>query len=137
MVATEVEKEEVDSDKKEKPPDPTHEELKEMFGFTNLSMHHSNGDDVANFGFCQVGTHTNEVPMLNPTTPGLDYKDEATTSAVADNSMKTGLTFANIVHGNHPSKLVARVNPVIYAQNKNFPQKKQVARFTLARWKLY
>ena len=71
------------------------------------------------------------------TTPGLDYKDEATTSAVDDNSMKTGTTFANIVHGNHPSKLVARVNPVIYAQNKNFPQKKQVARFTLARWKLY
>ena len=58
VVATEVEKEEVESDKTENPPEPTHEELKDMFGFTNLSVHHIDGDNVAYFGICQVGTHT-------------------------------------------------------------------------------
>ena len=108
-----------------------------MFGFTNLSVHHSNGDDVTDFGFCQVGTHTDEVPMLDPTTSGVDEKDDATTSVVADNSMKTGMVFLDIVHGNQSPKSVARVNPVIHAQKKHFPQKKQVARFTLAWWNLY
>ena len=43
VVATKVEKEELESDNMEKPPKTTHEELKEMFGFTNLSMNHSDG----------------------------------------------------------------------------------------------
>ena len=51
VVTTEVEKEEVESDKTENPPEPTHEELKEIFGFTNLKVHHSNRDDVTYFGF--------------------------------------------------------------------------------------
>ena len=42
VVAIEVEKDQLESDNTEKPPSPTHEELKEMFGFTNLSVHHSN-----------------------------------------------------------------------------------------------
>ena len=100
-------------------------------------MHHSDGDNVVDFCFCQVGTHTDEVPMLDPTTSGVDKNNDATTSVVADNSMKTGMVFLDIVHGNQSPKSVARVNPVIHAQKKYFPQKKQVARFTLAWWNLY
>ena len=73
-----------------------------MFGFTNLSVHHSNGDDVPDLGFHQVGTHTDEVPMLDPTTSGVDKNNDATTSVVADNSMKKGMVFSDIVHGYHP-----------------------------------
>ena len=51
LVVTEVQKEDVDPDKTENPSEPIHEEVKEMVGFTNLSVHHSDGDDVANFGF--------------------------------------------------------------------------------------
>ena len=91
MVATEVEKEELESEKTENPPDPTHEELKEMFGFTNLSVHHSNGDDIADFSFCQVGTHTDKVTMLKPTTSGVDEKYDTTTPVVADNKTNTGI----------------------------------------------
>ena len=100
-------------------------------------MYHSDGDDVADFGLCQVGTHTYEVPMLNPTTSGVDEKDQSTTSVVADNRMKTFMTFADIFSGNQSPKSVARVNPVIPDQKKHVPQNKQVARFTLSWWKLY
>ena len=100
MVATEVDKDEVESDNTENPPDTTHEELKEMFGFINLSVHHSDVDDIADFGFYQVGTHTYEVPMLNPITSGVDRKDDATMSVVSDNRMKTGMIFADILRGN-------------------------------------
>ena len=72
LVATKVEKEEVESYKIEKPPRPKYEELKEMFGFKNLRVHHRDGDDVADFGFCQVGNHTDKVPMINLTTSGVD-----------------------------------------------------------------
>ena len=112
---TEVDKEEVDSDKTEKPPDPTHEELKEMFGFTNPRVHHRDGNDVADFSFCQVGTHTDEIPMLTPTISGVGDKDYTTTSVVADNRTKTGTKFAYIVHRNQLTKSVIRVNPVIPA----------------------
>ena len=71
-----------------------------MFGFTNLSVHHSNADDAADFGFFQVGTHTDEVAMLNPTTSGLYKKDDATTDMVSDNMIKTGMKFSDIVRGN-------------------------------------
>ena len=86
-----------------------------MFRFTNLSVHHHNGDDVANFGFCQVVTGTDEVAMLNPTTLGVDEKDDATTSVVLDNRMKTGIKFVDIVCGNQSPKSVAGNNPVIPA----------------------
>ena len=137
VLATDVQKEQVESDKTEKPPDPTHEEIKEMFGFKNLRVHHSDGDDVADFGFCQVGNHTDKVPMINPTTSGVDQKYDTTTSMVADNKMKTGMKFAYILRGNKSPKSTVRVNPVIRSQNKRVPQKKQVARFTLACWGLY
>ena len=75
--------------------------------------------------------------MLNPTTSGVDYKDDATTSVFADNRMNTGMTSADIVRGNHYPKSVMRVNPVIFSHKKHVPQKKQVVRFTLAWWKLY
>ena len=103
-----------------------------MLGFTNLSVHHSDGDDVTYFGFCQVGTYTDEVPVLNSTTSVVDEKDDATTSVVSDNSMKTGMTFAYIVYRNQSPKKVARVNPVIPAQQNHVPQKNQVLQFTLA-----
>ena len=106
VVATEFEKEEVDPDKTEKPTDPTHEELKEMFGFTKLSVHHSDGYNVADFGFCQVGNHTDNVPILNTTTSGVDEKDDATTSMVVDNMMNTGMEFVDIVRGNRSPKSV-------------------------------
>ena len=106
MVETEVEKEEVESDKTEKPPDSTREKVKEMFGFTNPSMHHSDGDDVADFCFFQLGTHTDEVPMINPTTSGEDENYEVTTSVVDDNRMNMGMKFANIVCGNQSLKSV-------------------------------
>ena len=67
-------------------------------------MPYSNGDNVTDFGFCQVGTHTAEVPMLKSTTPGGDEKDESTTSMVYDNRMKTGMMFADIVRGNQSPK---------------------------------
>ena len=70
--------------------------------------------------------------MLNPTTSGLYENDDTTTSVVADNMMKTVMTFADIVHGNHNPKSSARVNPVIPAQQKHVTQKNQVAQFTLA-----
>ena len=68
VVAPEVEKEEVDSDKTENQTYPTHEEFKEMFGFRNLSVHHNNGDGVADLDVYQVRTYTDEGTMINPTT---------------------------------------------------------------------
>ena len=115
----------------EKPPDPTHEEPKEIFGFTNLSVHHSDGDYVTNFGFCQVGTNTEAVPVPNYTTLGLDETDEAIMSKVADTKTKTRMEFSDIVHGNQPPKSVARVNPVLPIHKNPVTQKKQVARFKL------
>ena len=108
-----------------------------MFGFTNLNVHHIDGDDVAGVFFCQVGTHTDEVPMLNPATSVLDKKYYATTSVVADNRIKMGMMFADILCVNQSPKSVGRVNPGIPSQKKHVPQKEQVAWFTLARWKLY
>ena len=67
----------------------------------------------------------------------MDKKDEATTSVVSDNRMKTGMEFADIVRGNQSPKLVARINPVMNSQKKHVPQKKQAARFTLVWWNLY
>ena len=93
-----------------------------MFGFKNLSVHHINGDNITDFGFYQVGTHTYEVPMLNPTTSGVDEKDQSTTSVVADNRMKTFMTFADIFSGNQSPKSVARVNPVIPDQKACDPE---------------
>ena len=75
--------------------------------------------------------------MLNPTTSGVDENNESTTSVVADNRMKTVMTFADIVRGNQSPKSVAMVNPVIPAQKKHVPQKKQVAWFTFSWWELY
>ena len=75
--------------------------------------------------------------MPNPTTSGVDEKDDTTTSVVDDNRKKTRMEFADIVRGNHTPKSVARVNPIIPAQKKHVPQKKQVARFILAWWKLH
>ena len=48
VVVVEVDKEEVQA---QNPPEPTNEEFKEMFGFTNLIVEHSNGDDVTNICF--------------------------------------------------------------------------------------
>ena len=86
-----------------------------MFRFTNLSVHHHNGDEVVDFGFCQVVTGTDKVAMLNPTTLGVHEKDDATTSVVPDNRMKTGIKFVDIVRGNQSPKSVAGINPVIPA----------------------
>ena len=137
VVATEVEKEDIKSENTEKPPDPTHEEIKDTFGFTNISMHHSDGDDVTDFGFFQVGTNTEAVPVPNSTTLGVDETDDTITSMVDDTKMKTGMNFADIVRGNQSPKSVARVNPFIPDQKMHVPQNKQVARFTLAWWKPY
>ena len=57
VVVTEVEKEEVESDKTENPPHPTHEALKDMFGFTNLIVHHRDGENVVDSVLFQLGTH--------------------------------------------------------------------------------
>ena len=54
LVATAVEKEEVESDNTENPPEPTHEELKDIFGFKNLVVHHRDVYDVADFVLFQV-----------------------------------------------------------------------------------
>ena len=75
--------------------------------------------------------------MLNPKKSGVDEKDYATTSVVADKRTKKGMTFADIVRDNQNPKSVVRVNPVIPDQKKHVPQKNQVARFTLAWRKLY
>ena len=104
VFATEVQKNEVESDKTENPPDTTYEELKEMFGFTNLSVYHSDGDKVVDFGFYQVVTHNDEVPMLNPTTSGVDEIDDSTTYMVADNRVKKGMVFVDIVCDNQSPK---------------------------------
>ena len=56
---------------------------------------------------------------------------------VADNRIKMGMMFADILCVNQSPKSVGRVNPVIPSQKKHVPQKEQVAWFTLARWKLY
>ena len=106
-------------------------ELKEIFEFTNLSMHRRDGDDVSDFGFCQVGTHTDKVPIRKPTTSGVDEKNDATMSVVDDNRMNTVMTFADIVHGNQSPKSVTRVNPIIPDQKKQVLQNKKVVRFTL------
>ena len=66
VVATEVEKEDVDSDKIKKPPEPTNEEFKEIYGFKNQSVHHNDGDDDVEFGFLKVGTNTEAFPMPIP-----------------------------------------------------------------------
>ena len=75
--------------------------------------------------------------MLNPTTLGVDEKNAATTSLVADNRMKIGMKFEDIVHGNHYPRSFAGVNPVIPDQKKHVLQKKQFTRFTPACWNLY
>ena len=137
LVATAVEKEEVESDNTENPPEPTHEELKDIFGFKNLNVHHRDGDDVADFGFCQVGTHTDKVPMINPETSGVDDKYDATMTVISDNRMNTGMTFVDIFCGNQPPKSVVRVRHVIPTQKKHMTQKNQVARFTRAWWNMY
>ena len=103
-----------------------------MFGFTNLSVHHSDVDDVTDFDFFQVVTNTGAVLVPKPTTLGVDDTDDVITSVVADIKMNTGMTFANIVHGNQSLKSVARVNPVLPIHKKPVTQKKQAARFTLA-----
>ena len=72
-------------------------------------MHYSDEKNITDFGICQVGTHTDEVLMLKSTTLGGDEKDEATMSMVADNRIKTGMPFADIVRGNQSLKSVARV----------------------------
>ena len=100
-------------------------------------MHHRDGDNVTDFGFYQLGTHTDKVPILNHTTSGEDEKDYATTSVVADNRTKKVMTFADIVRDNQNPKSVVRVNPVIPSKKNHVPQKKQVVRFTLAWWKIY
>ena len=69
--------------------------------------------------------------MLNPTTSGVDEKDDATTSVFSDNRMNTGMIFAEIVRGNKSSKSVTKVNSVIPAQ------KNQAAWFILAWWYMY
>ena len=93
-----------------------------MFGFTNLSVHHIDGDDVAGVFFCQVGTHTDEVPMLNPATSVLDKKYYATTSVVADNRIKMGMMFADILCGNQSPRSLVRVKPVIPDQKACDPE---------------
>ena len=108
-----------------------------MFGFKNLIVHHSDGDDVADFGLCQVETHTDEVTMLNPIMSGVDDNNDSTTAVVADTMMKMGMTFEDIVRGNHSTNSFVRVNPVIPSQKKHMYQKKQVARFILVWWNLY
>ena len=95
MVSTEGYKEETESDKTEKPPETTHEDRKDIIGFTNIIVHHIDVDDVVDVGFCQVGTDTDVFTM--------DEKDDATTSVVDDNRMKTGMIFLDIVRGNQPS----------------------------------
>ena len=132
MYAKEVDKEQVESENTENHPEPTYKELKEMFGFKNLSVHHINVENVAYFGFFQVVTHTENFTMLNPTTSGVEKKGDSTRCMVANNRINTGMAFADIVRGNQSPKLVARVNPVIPDQQKHVPQKKQVMRLTLA-----
>ena len=94
-----------------------------MFGFKKLSVHNRDGDDVADFGFCQVGAHTDKVPMRNPKKSGVDEKYYTITSVVADKRIKTGMKFTDIVRGNQSPKSVVRVKSAITAQNKHVPQK--------------
>ena len=68
-----------------------------MFGFTNLIVHQNDGNDVTDFGFCQVGTHNDKVTILTPIISGVNEKDDATTPVVDDKMMKTGITFAYIL----------------------------------------
>ena len=89
-----------------------------MFGFTNLSLHHRYGYDVTDFGFCQVGTKTEAVPVPNSTTSAVDEMDDAITSMVDDTKMKTGMNFSDIVRGNQSPKSVARVNPFLPVYKK-------------------
>ena len=95
-------------------------------------MHHSDGDYVTDFGFCQEVTHNDAVPIPKPTTSVVDENNDSTPYVVADNRMRTVMKFADIVRGNHPPKSVASVNPVIPSHKKDLTQKNQVARFTLA-----
>ena len=129
MVAAEVDKEKAEA---ENPPDTTHEEIKNMPGFTKLSVHQSDGDDVTNFGFCQVVTNTESVTEPNYTMSGVDKTDEDITSVVTDTNMSTGVIFADIVHGHQSPKSVERFNPVLTVQKNPVTQKKLVARFMLA-----
>ena len=75
--------------------------------------------------------------MLNPTMSGVDEMDDATTSVVVDNKMKTLIKFPAIVHGNLPPKSVSRVNPIKPDHKKHVPKKNQFTLFKLAWWKLY
>ena len=59
-----------------------------MFGSTNLSVHHSDGDDVTNFGFWQVVPNNEAVPVPNPTTSVVDETDDAITFMVGDESFQ-------------------------------------------------
>ena len=79
-----------------------HKELKEMLGFTNLSVHHCDGYDVKTFGFCQVETNIEAVTVPNPTKSGVDETDYAITPVDDDTKMRMGTTFSYIVHGNSP-----------------------------------
>ena len=75
--------------------------------------------------------------MQSTTASAVDDKDNTIAYVVADNRMKTGITFSDIVRGNQSPKSVASVNPVIPDQKKHVTQKKQVAWFTLAWRNLY
>ena len=121
MVAAEVKKDEVEA---EKNPAPMHKELKEMLGFTNLSVHHCDGYDVKTFGFCQVETNIEAVTVPNPTKSGVDETDYTITPMDDDTKMKMGTTFAYIVHGKQSPKSAARVNLVLLVKNNPVTQKK-------------
>ena len=108
-----------------------------MFSFIILSLHHSDGDDINNFGFWQVGINIESIPLTNPTTSGVDEMDDAIISMVTGTKTKTGITFDYIVHVNHPPKSVARFNPILPVHNKPMIKKKQVARFMPTWWELY
>ena len=108
-----------------------------MFGFTNLSMLHSDGDDITDFGFSQAGTNTEAVHVPNSTTSGVDETDDAIISVVSDTNANTGMKFSDIVRGNQSPKSVVRVNPVLPVQKNPVTHNKQVARFTIAWWEMY
>ena len=71
-------------------------------------MHHSDGDGFIDFGFCQVGTNTSAFTMQITTASAVNDKDNTIAYVVADNRMKTGMTFADIVRENQSPKSVAR-----------------------------
>ena len=74
-----------------------------MFEFTNISVQHSDGDDVAS---------------------RVDEKDDNTTTMVANKKMKAGMTFVDIVCDSQSPKSVTRVNPIMPVHKKHLPHKK-------------